>query len=148
MAFESFFDVDNWLARPGNTIGVLRGHVTSGTMAGENARWAKAWIEQYDAMSEAGRRDREIALQQLALDETSKHAQQQIAAAERAALAAERSARFTMWAAVAAAVAALAAVAGVAIPFSNKNEISAPPSVTAPAPACSAPTSTATSNQK
>lgn len=148
MAFESFFDVDNWLARPGNTIGVLRGHVTTGKMSGENARWAKAWIEQYDAMSEAGRRDREIALQQLALDEATKHAKQQIAVAERAASAAERSARYTMWASVAAAVAALAAVAGVAMPLSNKNELASPPQVTAPLPASSAPSSSATSTQK
>lgn len=131
MAFGSLGDVENWLASPGHTIGVLRGHVTSGTMSGENARWAKAWIEQYDAMSEAGRREREIGIQQAALDATN-----------RATLAAERSARFTMWAAVAAAVGALAAAGGLAIQFlSTERAIEAPPHSPAPAIPISPPTS-------
>jgi hypothetical protein len=75
MPFTSYKDVDNWLATPGHTIGVLRGKVQSGEMAGGNAHWAKAWLVQYDELAAPARADRELAL------------------AERAAVAAESQAR-------------------------------------------------------
>lgn len=74
MAFRTFADVDNWLARPGQTMGVLRGMLTSGVLAGENAKVVRAWLDQYDALSEAGRRDREMALLQASADAAQKQA--------------------------------------------------------------------------
>lgn len=62
MAFGSLKDVDNWLATPGHTIGMLRGKLTSGEFAGANANWASAWVTQHDQLSAAAREDREIEL--------------------------------------------------------------------------------------
>lgn len=62
MAFASYKDVDNWLAGPGHTIGLLRSKVQSGEMAGENARWAKAWLQQYDELAASGQTERELQL--------------------------------------------------------------------------------------
>ncbi|MDQ0082877.1 hypothetical protein J2W35_003236 [Variovorax boronicumulans] len=62
MAFGSYKDVDNWLAAPGRTIGTLRAAVQSGQMAGENARWAKAWLVQYDELAAPAQAERELQL--------------------------------------------------------------------------------------
>ena len=88
MAFGSYKDVDNWLAAPGHTIGVLRGKVQSGEMSGENARWAKAWLVQYDELAAPAQAERELQL------------------LERSAVAAESQARWSR-AAIGISVAAL-----------------------------------------
>lgn len=62
MAFRSYKDVDNWLAAPGQTIGALRAKVQSGEMAGENARWAKAWLVEYDELAAPAQAERELQL--------------------------------------------------------------------------------------
>lgn len=88
MAFGSYKDVDNWLATPGQTIGALRAKVQSGEMAGENARWAKAWLVQYDELAAPAQAERELQL------------------LERSAIAAESQAKWSR-AAVAISIAAL-----------------------------------------
>lgn len=95
--FNSFDQVETWVSEHG--IDDMRRAVGLPRFAGQSLAMARVWLAEYDRK---------------ALEAEQRAA---IAEARRATAAAERSARWTFWAAVAAAIGALATWAQALLPL-------------------------------